>query len=699
MFTCYDASCSRFFFAFFFVNFGGLQEKQVKYLITGKAYQRKRMPTDYDIVSDFTQDYNRAYMILNPYYAEAYRDVGFYLSNQWSLDQLKYLSDERRNAFTFNKSRKTIDMVSGYLAANQLQSVVIHRENSSPDTARQLTQLLQTQMQPCGYRAINKAKHHSLVSGVAWLSPWVDYRQDYVNGRIGFHLDRWNDVIWDPFSQRIDLEDCTFVARRKYLSKDVIKSLVPGCEREVDAMGYGNRDEKFTYEPYARQWGLQELLAYNEYWKQRYKKGWILVDKLTGDQKPWKGDQKRLKLMQSFFPNLAVIEGYYRSVEYNIIVENRLLYSGEDPWGLGEYPFVPYFCVFDSSYDLAQWKWQGLQRLLRDSQEEYNMRKSKLLDIVDSQIGGGWKAKSGAVSNPKSLFQTGQGKVIFFNPGFELSDAERIDPPSIPESLFALQESFDADIKDFVDLAALGNDQTDRMSSMLFKMKQTMATMQLGPVMENFREADYLLNRKVLKMIQKFTPEKVKRLIKEEPTPEFHSGSFLEYDIDFSEMPLTDYQKQAAFMQAWSMKAGGVDVPDELLWELSPYPISQRGMELIQKRSQAAEAAQQQELQDKKNINDLLQAKAFTDVSLGQERLSRIKYDAALSEERLAAAQEERSRSVLNDIRAAKELNEIDIRSAESLLNIIRGVEEENRLDSAKTVVPQPAVTEKKSEQ
>jgi hypothetical protein len=321
------------------------------------------------------------------------------------------------------------------------------------------------------------------------------------------------------------------------------------------------------------------------------------------------------------------------------------------------------------------------------------MRKSKLLDIMDSQIGSGWKAKSGAVSNPKSLFQTGQGKVVFFNPGFEITDAERIDPPNIPESLFALQESFDADIKDFVDLGALGNDQTDRMSAMLFKMKQSMAIMQLGPIMDNFREADYLLMKKVLKMSQKFTPEKVERLIKQQPTPEFYSGSFLEYDIDFAEMPMTDYQRQSAFMQAWSMKAGGVDVPDELLWEMSPYPISKRGRELIQQRAQAAEQAAQQEAQDKAQVNELLQAKAFTDVALGEERLSRIKYDAALSEERLAAAQEERSRGALNEVRAIKELDEIDINNADKLLNMIRGIEEEQRLKASDTVVPQPAVS------
>ena len=651
------------------------------------------MPTDYDVVSDFTQDYNRAYMLLNTYYAEAYRDMGSYLGNQWSLDQLKYLNDERRNSFTFNKTRKTINMVSGYFSANEHKNVVKARYNSNPDTAEQLTELLDQVMRESGYRIMQQARHGSLVSGVSWVSPWIDYRKDYVNGRISYHLDNWNDVIWDPFSYRQDLEDCTFIARRKYLSKDVIKSLVPGCEREIDSMGYGNRDEKFTYEPYARQWGLQELLAYNEYWKQRYKKGWLLVDKITGEQKPWKGDRRRLEQMQQFFPNLAVIEGYHKTVEYNIIVENRLLYSGEDPWGLGEYPFVPFYCVFEPSYDLYQWKIQSLVRLLRDSQEEYNMRKSKLLDIVDSQIGSGWKAKSGAVSNPKALFQSGQGKVVFFNPGFELEDAQRIEAPAVPESLFALQESFDADIKDFVDLGALGSDQTDRMSAMLFKMKQSMAVIQLGPIVDKFKEAQKMLAMKTCKLIQKYTPEKVERLIKEPPTNEFYNGTFLDYDIDVVEQVMTDDQRQAAFMQAWAMKAGGVNVPDDMLWELSPYPIAKKFQIKLQQQAEAAEAEAKQELEDKQQVNELLQAKAFSDISLGEERLSKIKYDAALSEERLAAAQEERSRSVLDLVRAGKEMQEIDVGNLHKTMEIIKGLKETELMEAEKTVVPQPAVT------
>jgi hypothetical protein len=225
-------------------------------------------------------------------------------------------------------------------------------------------------------------------------------------------------------------------------------------------------------------------------------------------------------------------------------------------------------------------------------------------------------------------------------------------------------------------------------------MKQSLGMMGLGPIFDNLRESQYLLSKKVLKMIQNYTPEKVQRIIKTQPTPEFYNKTFLEYDVDIVESVMTDTQKQQAFLQAWSMKMGGAAVPDEMLWELSPFPIQKKFMEQIQQQNEQAKADAEAERQDKERVNKLLEAKTFTDISLGEERLSRIKYDAALSEERLAAAQEERARSVLDIIRAGKEFQEMDIGNAHKILEIIRGVEEEQRWAAEDTIVPQPAVKE-----
>jgi len=237
------------------------------------------------------------------------------------------------------------------------------------------------------------------------------------------------------------------------------------------------------------------------------------------------------------------------------------------------------------------------------------------------------------------------------------------------------------------------------MSSVLFQMKQALGMMGLGPIFDNLRESQYLLSKKVLKMIQNYTPEKVQRIIKQQPTPEFYNKTFLEYDVDIVPAVMTENQKQQAFLQAWTMKAGGVAVPDEMLWELSPFPINKKFMQKIEEQTQMAKAQQKQDLEDKQRVNKLLEAKAFGDVALGEERISRIKYDAALSEERLAAAQEERARSVLDIVRASKEFEEMDanlhgkgVEHAEKILNMILSIEENQRLNAADTVVPQPAI-------
>jgi len=143
-------------------------------------------------------------------------------------------------------------------------------------------------------------------------------------------------------------------------------------------------------------------------------------------------------------------------------------------------------------------------------------------------------------------------------------------------------------------------------------------------------------------------------------------------------------------MQMWTMKQGGVAVPDDMLWEASPYPVSKKFQEKIQQQAEQAQAAQEAEQKDKEQINEVLHAKATLDYSRAEEQLSKIKYDAALSEETLARAQEERSRGVLEEIRAAKEFQEMDINNATNILEMIRGVEEEHRLRAADTILPQP---------
>jgi hypothetical protein len=54
-----------------------------------KKKNNSKLSEHQDIIKDFGENYERAYQMLNTFYAEAYKDQSFYLSNQWSLEELE----------------------------------------------------------------------------------------------------------------------------------------------------------------------------------------------------------------------------------------------------------------------------------------------------------------------------------------------------------------------------------------------------------------------------------------------------------------------------------------------------------------------------------------------------------------------------------------------------------------------------------
>ena len=451
-----------------------------------------RLEFHQDVVQDFGESYERAYQLWNTYYAEAYKDLSYYLGNQWSLEELSYLNNQRRSSFTYNKIRRLINLVQGYQRKNRLSTIVSPIENASDLTAEIQTDAMQYVMQYAGgYETISEAFKGALTTGMSFISPWLDYRSDPVSGDIRFHHDEWNSVILDPFLTKKDLSDCTFIARRKFLSRTEVISLLPDKESEIQSLSFGSRDDKFTYMPYSRSWGMQKLLNYNEYWRTKWETKDVLVDMETGETKEWDGDRKRLYLFRKMFPQLEVIKKPVRTVELGIIVEGKLLYYGKDPNGLNDYPFVPFFCIFEPSYDLYNWKIQSLVRIVRDPQTELNKRRSKMVDIIDNQLNSGWIAKTNSVSNPSSMYKSGQGQVIWLKPEAQMTDVQRMQAPDIPPGQFQLEAEFEKDIMEIagVNSELFGMAENDKIETagILSKMRQSAGLINLQDLFDGLR--------------------------------------------------------------------------------------------------------------------------------------------------------------------------------------------------------------------
>ena len=402
--------------------------------------------TDQNIIQEFDNLYTESYYAWDAFYPEAERDLRFYLGDQWDEKEKRQLFQEGRNAFVFNRIRRNINMITGYQRKHRLSSVVIPIENSDQQTADQLSQLLlHTMNYGDGYRTISDCFGGALKTGWNLMSIWMDYRDDPINGDIKFGRDPYNAFICDPYFSKLDFSDCGYILRRKYLGPEQVASLLPGMEDEVWGLyrvGW-ERDDKFTWLPYQRQPNGQDLMAYNEFYQQKWRNVPMIVDMETGEYMEFDVPKDRQQLMLQLHDNLKIIERPKRYIERHIIVNDVVMKSDENPYGLDEYPFVPFVGIWEPESDQWGLKMQSLIRCMRDPQREANKRRSQMIDLLDSQINSGWIANENSVINPRSLFQTSQGKVIWRREDAPPGSIEKIPPAQIPPSMFQLQELFD----------------------------------------------------------------------------------------------------------------------------------------------------------------------------------------------------------------------------------------------------------------
>ena len=646
------------------------------------------MATDRDIIRDFDTYYNEAYYAWDPFFPEAERDLRFYLGDQWDEQEKRQLFQEGRSTFVFNRVRRNINMVTGYQRKHRLSSVVVPQEDSDQKTADQLSALLLYTMNSAdGYQVISDCFGGALKTGWNLASLWVDYRDDPINGDIKFNRESYNSFIMDPYLTKLDFSDCQYILRRKYLSADHVASLLPGQEKEIyelHKMGW-ERDDKFTWLPYQRQPNGQQLMAYSEMFQQKWRNVPMLVDMETGEAMEFEVEGDVLGAFLERYPQLKVVDRPKRYIEKNVIVNDQLMANEINPYDLDEYPFVPFTAIFEPESDQWGLKVQSLTRCMVDPQRESNRRRSQMIDLLDSQINSGWIAEENSVVNPRSLFQSSQGKVIWKRADAPPGALEKIPPAQIPPSMFQLQELFDRDMMEIAGIndAAFGQTENAGDSGVMMMLRQGAAIVNLQELFDNLRASQKSLSKKVLKLIQNWRPQKVQRILNEEPTQQFYDPSFTKYDIAVQEGILTDTQRQMYFRQLVDLRQLGAPVTGEMLAKAAPIQGKSEYVEQLAAMEQQQAQAQQEQQQIQAQLLDsqrqMSQAKAISDIALSKERFTRSVANMGLEDERASAAVENRADYALKRAKAMKELQSLDDDRLLKYLSIIRMMEETAR--------------------
>ena len=649
----------------------------------GPAYYEEN---DNAILARMSAFYAEAITINQSFWTEADLDTRFESGDQtvWN-DFYGNLPANRRKQFNFNRIRRIVNMISGHQRRNRKSTIVTPVENGDAETADQFTKILMWINQQDGVlNTISDAFQGSLVTGMNLLQVWNDYRSDPISGNIRVDNCAYNSFLIDPFFKKQDLSDCNALWKRSFLTKKECISLLPDRTDEIMGMsGADNKDGKFQFMPENFNYGMKNLLAYDEYYYRDYRKQKMLVDAQTGETLEWMHeDGDRLNEFLRLYPRVTVIEQEVPTVRLAIVVEGKVMYDGPNPLGIDRYPFVPVMAYYTPEMPYYPWRIQGVVRGLRDAQYLYNRRKVIELDILESQVNSGWKYKEDALVDPKSVFASGQGKGIALKRNAQMTDVERIQAAQLPPSMMDISAAMGREIQEIsgVSEELLGS-ATDDKAGILSMLRQSAGLTTLQGLFDNLDSAQKQLGQIMISIVQNnFTPGKVKRIIEQEPTPQFYNKAFGKYDAAVEEGLNTTTQRQMQFAQLLHLREAGIPVPDDVLLKATTVENKKQLIEAIDAQKQQAEQAQQLEkdiaMQELQARTELSHARAVADQGLGLERLSRIQENKALAVERQAEAAKDRDLGLLNLVKALKEIDDIDLNQIEKLFALSRAVQE-----------------------
>lgn len=647
-----------------------------------------------DRVYKFNQFFYDAYRTWGTWYAAAYRDLRAYAGSNWTQAERYALEQQKRMVLELNKIRRVVNLYSGYERENRLSTVCGPVEDSDEDTADLLSDvMLYVYDKGNAHYVISEGFEHSLKTGLGIVGIYIDYTRDKVCGDIKFYWKPFNAVMLDPYFTKRDLSDCDQASTRDLLSREQVKSMLPWVEPSViDDIPTGIRDNKYQYLGIYRQYNstyiAKNLLTYDQYWVRVNKSQKYLVDMDTGVSQEWDGtpeEEKHIIAVSKKNPQIQLINSYKRTVELNIIVGGRLLYSGPDPTGLDNFPFVPIIAYWEPLIDTYELKIQGIVRSIVDAQRQYNRRHSQIIDLMESVINTGWISRNGAVLDPQMLLQSGQARNIIINEGYDVnSDIREIQPPQVPPGYLQYQDIIDKNIMEIPggseELLGISSTGDSQVSGRLAEVRSSNGLKGNRGLFDNLEQALKLLGNLVVQAIQKnYTPGKVWRITKRDPTPEFFSGEFGQYDSVIKQSILTQTQREAYYYQLLQLRELLGDViPAEEIVDAAPLQGKVRLKKIVKQNTERQEQAQQLAMEQEKRKAQLELSQIDNNLALAQERRGRVLADLGLARERISEGEQNYAKALLDNARTVAEIEDMDRGHLLEVMRLAHEMQQEN---------------------
>lgn len=622
-------------------------------------------PNANNIVNILQNIYTRFQSVEEVRWNESNIDTRFWAGDQDYIYQyFTFAPNYNFKNFYFNIIRQPICMITGYQRQHRKSVSVTPVEMASQHTADQFNKLLSfSHSKRHILEKFSDAVEQSITSGLVLIQPYLDFKEDPVNGVLDLKIWEYNSFMVDPYFRSPDMSDCNWVWLEKFLSKKEAIAQFPEHAELIGSMGgYSNRDGQFYFLPENYNIARNDLLVLSYYWYRSNRTVKRLYNRDTGEITEWQDKKENIKEYLTVFPQLEEIEVEVPTWNVAVILNKSVLYIGENPLGFDECPFVPVYWDYEPWQAQYNLRVRSLVRYLRDAQFLFNRRIILNHDISESSINSGWIYKENSLVNEENIKYSGQGKDIVVKEGYELSDVQKIIPNAVPASDMQLADQMQALLNplSLVTPELLGASNEKGLAGITEMLRQGAGLITLQKYYDQWDRSLKLLGMLELRIIQtRWTPFKVSRIIKEEPTPEFYSKNFSQYDVLPEETLNTTTQKQNQFIQLLQLREMGIPVPTAFLLKNSTLQGKDELIEAIQQEEQhAAEMAQQKAQLELAVIEAQLQgqhASTAEKLAMARERVGRTKSNIGLFEERLSELTQNRAKATKDKVSAIKE--------------------------------------------
>ena len=607
-------------------------------------------------------------------------------------------------------------MVTGYERQHRKQFAYQASEGADPQTCDQYTKLI---THACNVGNIHdqksKAKELAAISGLVMLQPYLDFNgNDQAQGELKIKVWEYNSFLVDPYARMPDFSDAQFIWFQEYISKKEAEDRFPDKLELIRPMaGTPQRYGSFYFLPENYNMARNDLMVLSYVW---YK---------------WKRKKKRLysRSKNMFFdfaqdadtdailyhiPDMELVTVDVPCWKVATILNDQLMFQGDNPLGFDSIPVVPYYWNYEPHNTYYDLRVRGLVRTMRDPQFLFNYKVITNNDIAAATINAGWKRKVGAVANEDNLKKSGQGWDVIINPGYEMTDVEKIIPSAVPESDMALAEQMKQLMYETsgINIENWSGQQDKQVSSLTVLLKQAANLMVFQKYFDQWDYSDKCLGDILLKIVlNNWNAEKVKLYIGEEPSPFFYSKIYSTYQTIVEEADLTPTQQNLQAQQMMDinqMFGREVFTPSQIVPKLN---ITGKAdiIDILQQQEQQMQAQQAEAMNLQHTVEEMklkeLMAKIHNLLSQARERDARSASNVGLFEERIseisknhAISTREKMDALTKMLEAIQRFGEVEVMLKANQLESIKYDEEEVEKE-ARTDIEKNQVSNRFAEQ